>query len=394
MVPGMVCSELPPEALAQLAAVTDGAIRIGPLLGLPALLRDLGQDPAVLYRDAGCDLSRFEDPERIIRFSVGGRLLARCASATGCPHLGLLLGERTGLDALGLVGRLVEHSPTLGAGLQSLVLKLHIHDRGAVPSLTIEGERVFFGYAIYQPGVEGTRQIYDLALGIAVNLLRRLCGRGWSPSEVLLSHSRPLDIEPFRRFFRAPVRFDSERSGLVFPRHCLARPLPAADAELYRLIETRITQLESSGGNDLVEQLRRVLRNLLLAGSRGNVDQVAEIFGLHRRTLNRRLRARGLTLQDLTEEVRCDIARQLLGETGLGVVAIAAVLDYADAAAFTRAFRRWSGTTPAAWRRDRRAGGLSQAVKPESSAGLYDAALGTKPPMTTDSTMRDIRDER
>jgi len=79
---------------------------------------------------------------------------------------------------------------------------------------------------------------------------------------------------------------------------------------------------------------------------------VAEIFGIHRRTLNRRMRARGLTFQELVEEVRYDIARQLLRETDLAIVAIAAVLDYADAAAFTRAFRRWSGTTPAAWRKD------------------------------------------
>jgi AraC-like DNA-binding protein len=52
------------------------------------------------------------------------------------------------------------------------------------------------------------------------------------------------------------------------------------------------------------------------------------------------------------EETRYHIARQMLRETDLAIVEIAAVLDYADAAAFARAFRRWSGTTPAAWRKD------------------------------------------
>jgi AraC-like DNA-binding protein len=57
-----------------------------------------------------------------------------------------------------------------------------------------------------------------------------------------------------------------------------------------------------------------------------------------------------LTFHELVEEVRYDIARQLLRETDLMVVEIATVLDYGDAATFTRAFRRWSATSPAAWR--------------------------------------------
>jgi AraC-like DNA-binding protein len=347
----MPISALPPQALVQLAAVTDGAIRTGPLLGIPGLLRELGQDPAAVFREAGVDPSLFDDPERLIGVPTAGRLLARCAAATGCPHFALLLGHQTGLEALGLVGTLVEHSPDIGKALQNLVLHLHLHDRGAVPVLTIEGDQVLLGYTVYQPGIEGTRHIYDLAMAIALNIMKGLCGRDWRPAEVLFSHSQPTDLKPFRHCFRCPLRFDSERTALVFPKGCLSRPLPGADAELVRLLEARIAQLESLGAGDLVEQMRRVLRNLLLGG-RGSIDQVAEIFGIHRRTLNRRMRARGLTFQELVEEVSYDIARQLLRETDLAIVAIAAVLDYADAAAFTRAFRRWSGTTPGAWRKD------------------------------------------
>ena len=347
----MPFSALPPRALVQLAAVTDGAIRVGPLLGIPALLRELGQDPAAVFCEAGVDPSLFDDPENIIRFHAAGRLLARCVAVSGCNHFGLLLGERTGLEALGLVGVLIEHSPDVGKALQNLVLHLHLHDRGAVPILTIEGDRVLLGYAVYHPGIEGTRHIHDLAVAIGLNIMKGLCGRDWRPAEVLFSHSRPADLEPYRRLFRSALRFDSERSALVFPKGCLSQPLPGADAKLRRLLEARIAQLESLGAGDLVDQMRRVLRNLLLGG-RGSIDQVAEIFGIHRRTLNRRMRARGLTFQELVEEVRYDIARQLLRETDLNIVSVAAVLDYADAAAFTRAFRRWSGTTPAAWRKD------------------------------------------
>ena len=201
--------------------------------------------------------------------------------------------------------------------------------------------------------MEGTRHIYDIALAIGLNVMKALCGRKWHPDEVLCSHSRPKDLEPFQRFFRAPLRFDSERTALAFPATCLSQPLRGADPKLRQLLEARIAQLQSLGAGDLVDQVRRVLRNLLLGG-RGSMDQVSQVFAIHRRTLNRRLRERGLTFHELVEEGRYGIARQLLQETDLAMVEIAAVLDYADAAAFTRAFRRWSGTTPSAWRGDQR----------------------------------------
>jgi AraC-like DNA-binding protein len=111
--------------------------------------------------------------------------------------------------------------------------------------------------------------------------------------------------------------------------------------------------LEAAGGGDLLFQVRRVLRNLVLSGG-GSIDTVARAFDINKRTLNRRLRDRDLSFRELLDETRYQIACQMLGESDLAIIEIASVLDYADAAAFTRAFRRWSGTTPNAWRVERR----------------------------------------
>jgi len=71
---------------------------------------------------------------------------------------------------------------------------------------------------------------------------------------------------------------------------------------------------------------------------------------MDRRTLNRRLNAFGTGFQELADEIRLEIARQMLEDSTMEVIQIALLLDYADASAFTRAFRRWTGTTPASWR--------------------------------------------
>ena len=159
----------------------------------------------------------------------------------------------------------------------------------------------------------------------------------------------PKDVGPFRRFFRVPVRFDSEQNAVLFSATWLARDLPETDAELRRLVQAEIVKLERRHGDDFPEQVRSVLRNALLTGH-ASADQIAAFFSIQRRTLHRRLNAFGTGFQEVADEVRFEIARQLLEDTAMDIGQIAVVLDYADASAFTRAFRRWSDTTPAQWR--------------------------------------------
>jgi AraC-like DNA-binding protein len=78
---------------------------------------------------------------------------------------------------------------------------------------------------------------------------------------------------------------------------------------------------------------------------------VATMLSMHRRTLNRRLRERGTTFQNVLDDVRFEVARELLGASYIGLDDIAAALGYAGVSPFMRAFRRWTGQTAAEWRR-------------------------------------------
>ena len=143
--------------------------------------------------------------------------------------------------------------------------------------------------------------------------------------------------------------FDAEQFALFFPARYLNQRLPVADDELRRLLQKQITLLEERYGNDFPEQLRSVLR-LAITGGRADASHVAKLFGMHSRTLHRRLKAFGLGFQQVVDEIRFEAARQMLEGSTMDVARIADFLNYAAPGAFTRAFRRWSGTTPAEWR--------------------------------------------
>jgi AraC-like DNA-binding protein len=115
------------------------------------------------------------------------------------------------------------------------------------------------------------------------------------------------------------------------------------------MFERHIEELEAVPDGDFKDALRRVLRTRLLLG-KCSADTVAHLFAMHRRTLNRRLSAEGTAFKAVADEIRFEIARQLLADTRMPFSQVAATLDFSEASAFTRAFRRWSGQTPTSWR--------------------------------------------
>ena len=323
-------------------------VRVSGFAGLPAVLRSLGVDPTEVLSEVGVEMSLFDDPDNLIGYAARGRLIRHCVARTGCPHLGLLVGQQGQLRDLGLVGLLAKYSPDVGAALHCLVRHFHLHARGATVSLAVKGDMATLAYDIHLPHTEATDQLGDGAAAMLLNIMRSLCGADWVPSEVLLAHRRPADERAYRRVFQAPLGFDAECNGLTFPASWLDHPLPAADPELSRLLHKQIDALETRS-DSFPDQVRSVLRSALLT-RHARADQVAALFSMHSRTLSRRLDACGTSYREMLDESRFEIARQMLENTALEVGQITKALDYADASAFTRAFRRWSGTTPGQWR--------------------------------------------
>jgi AraC-like DNA-binding protein len=326
-----------------------GYIHVGVAKEIVPTLREFDLDADSIIKAAGLDPHVFDDSSGAISYQAMGRLCALSVAHTRCHHFGLMFGRRATILSLGLVGRLMLHSETVRDALDCLVAHSSVQDRVAVPSLDVEDDTVIFSYAVYQPETESADQITDGAIACTVNAIRALLGNDWAPTEVLLPHGKPADAEPYRRHFRAPVRFNQEIAALVFPSRCLAARIAGADPMLRVMLEEQIKQLKGVPGFEFSDDVRRLLRTRLTS-NHCSADNIAELFSMHRRTLSRRLQGDGMGYRDISNEIRFEIARQLLGETDVPLGQIAAALGYSEASAFSRAFRRWSDETPKAWR--------------------------------------------
>jgi AraC-like DNA-binding protein len=332
-----------------------GYIHLGVVKEAVPTLRAFGVDPDPVIREAGLDPRLFEDAANIIPHDALGRLLALCVARTNCAHFGLLVGQRATIQSLGMVGRLMQHSDTVGEAIHALVAHLSIQNRGAVPSLAVKGEVALFTFSVYQSEIESVDQISDGALAVTVNALRAICGSDWNPTEVLLPHAAPADPEPYRRHFRAPVRFNQEAATLVLASQDLTRRVAGADPLLRAMVLERIGAIKEPTALAFADDIRRLLRTHLTHG-RLTAEDLAGLLVMHRRTLSRRLKGTGLDYRAVSAEIKFEIARQLLEDTTIALAEIAAALGYSEASAFTRAFRRWSGLSPLEWRTSRRSG--------------------------------------
>ncbi len=329
----------------------DGEVRIGPLRPIAAVLRESGRDAGAVLVAAGLEPGAFDNPERRIAFHVAADLIRRGALLAASEDFGLRVGARFELEDLGLLGHLVWRAPTVGTALQELNRFLHLQDRGSVSYLRPAQEGVVsLGYSIFDPDTPAAGLVYDLVLAMGMRLLRRLAGARFRAIEVWFPHAAPSRDEPWRRAFGAALRFDAPRVELHFAAHWLRAPLAGADAAQHELVQRAIALAEARDAPDLLGRTRAAARVLLLTGN-ASATGIAAALGLHERTLRRRLRAEGQTLQGAVAHARFDVARQLLHETHLGLDDIADALGYAEAAVFVRAFRGWAGCTPGQWRR-------------------------------------------
>jgi len=311
------------------------------------MVRRLGAAPEPLLVKAGLDPDALRDPDRRVPYAAIGELLRLAAHHTRCPHIGLLVGRVWRLSDLGLVGELVANSRTVAEALGTLTVYQHLNSSGGLAFLLTRDDSVDLGYAVYMPGIPGTEYIYDAVLAAGMNYLRELCGPAWEPSDVLIPHARPADVTPYYSMFKAQPRFNAEVSALRFAASWMSHAVEGSDPQRRRNAELRAEQV---GRGQIVDQVSRALRAVLLHGKNSG-DDVAEMLAMHRRTMNRRLKAEGTTFQEVLDTVRFEVARQLLRDSTLALDDVAATLGYAGVTPFMHTFRRWAGTTPDRWRR-------------------------------------------
>jgi AraC-like DNA-binding protein len=342
----MTRAQLRPAA----ATPADPLVPVATVASAPRLLAEAGASFTETALAAGLDPCRFDNPTQTISFAEIGRYLGECVRAARDETFPLRLGLAEGLTALNAVGYLAQHSPDVRTALQTI--REHVHHFSGAILVTEENGVATLDYKFLRPKILGADLIAEAGMGIAVSILRQLCGPAWNPLELRLQRTAPHQSSAWQRCIHAPVRFAADRNQLMFSAIWLSHRVEHANQELRRLMMDRVADLDAERSDDFPSQVCSVIRASLVAGD-ASIAQIASRFELSPRTLRRHLSAQETSFEALLEKTRVEVAFHLLENSTASMTQIADLLGYAHSSTFSRAFRRWVNKSPSDWRAER-----------------------------------------
>ena len=305
----------------------------------------------VLLTQAGVSERELEDPDAQLPFEthrrIGVALLSRLPPA-GLPQL---MREVVSPSTFGIAGKIAQNCETVHDALLTLVRYQRLFFDGAV--MTLERARDSVVFAARVPAIiEQLRQPLFAIFASVLTLARQLAGVELAPIAVTFAlRADAEELDRLTSVFGVPPRFNEPSHTIVFEPRALAIPVVGARGDHAALLSSYADDLlaEAAASTGVTADVSRVLVTAL---PRGIVqrDLVARELGMSSRTLSRRLSAEATTFGQILESVRRDLAQRYLRDHGLSIHEVAFLLGYTEPSTFFRAFKRWTGRTPAKWR--------------------------------------------
>jgi AraC-like DNA-binding protein len=274
----------------------------------------------------------------------------------GDELFGLRLGENANPGALPLFAYLMRSSSTLGDGLQVALRYQRVLQTLNRTNLVVADDVARLVVDVRPQHVEPLRHAISFAMAYFVSMARSLTRAAVTPRAVHVAHAPPEQAEAhaaYRRVFGVDVRFGEPPTEVLFERALLAHPIPRAESGLGEILERHAAALLAHLPDDpsLAARVRATLVGRLRSGEI-DIDPVAATLRMSARTLQRRLRDESTSFSAIVDDVRRELSLRYVADPALSLSGIALLLGFADQTTFHRAFVRWTGRAPGAYRRD------------------------------------------
>jgi AraC-like DNA-binding protein len=296
-----------------------------------------------------------EDPDGRVPLGAVYELVERATAATGDDCFGLHFAVGVTVQDLDALGFLVAASATLGEALERIVRYQRLWNDGERYALSIAGGTARVTYTPYGPSRPAHRQMAEIAAAdMAVNAGQILDGDRAIAARVRFQHAAPADTAELERVLAVPIEWSAPVTEILLLESALARPLRGANEALCAFFErytsAMVGRLPAPGS--AAARVRRLVGEELPI-EEVSLSALAAKLRVSPRTLQRRLSDEGTSLQAEVDQARRERAAALL-DSGASIAEIVWLLGYSEPSAFHRAFKRWTGQTPEAWRAERR----------------------------------------
>ena len=311
------------------------------------------------------------DPEAPITAAVALQSLNAVAARTGRDDIGILAAvacHETLGNVIHAPLRLAMRShPTIGGAIKFFCRNIALQNELEIHEVEEVGGFLVWKRRFRDLQVGKNRHLAACGLTASVLQLREFLGQSWRPYLTQFSSEAPNDIVAYADFF-GRVEFGAGFDGVVLEAADSYYPLPTADPAALERIERFVAEHAGAGAANGVAEMEDLAIRLLLEGD-CSLHRMAEEQGVDRRTVHRRLQARGVSFRDLLDRARREVIETQIGRADRGLGEIAKILGFSGLSTFSRWFHEAYGVTASDYRKRR--GG---ATDPERQRALMDVS--------------------
>jgi len=315
-------------------------------------LRNMGIDANEILRRAGLQPDKLYQPNLRTKFSAQPRFWQAAVDLSGDSCVGLHLGEKMPVYKGQILEYLLLSSQTFGEGLKRVLEYQRLISDAMHGDLTEGPEPYLTNYFSEHQYV--TSHLAEAMVVCLIRFLQSATDNHFSASKIVFTHSPNTDIEEYRRIFHCPVEFEAKSFKLFFPREVLNYRSLHAEPELLNMhLQSAEQHLELLQKQDLITDIRSHIGALLETGDI-SLEVLSQRLGITSRQLRHRLNLAGTSLQRLINQHRRSLAKRLLSQTDEAISEIVYLTGFSEPSTFYRAFKRWEGITPIAYRKRHR----------------------------------------
>ncbi|WP_029042441.1 AraC family transcriptional regulator [Cucumibacter marinus] len=332
------------------ATVAAGLVR-----SLAAYAARWGLNQSDVLQEVGLTESDLGDQDSRIGFDIYLKLIDVLISQTGEPALLAKHAVETQLEKISVVGLIVGSAASLPDAMAqlnryaTLMVEIDIMEGGPRFSVSQEGGEVWI--TDNRPDPNTSPALTEAAFGRFIGEFRRNLPEHPFAVRIEMTHAQPAHADQLEQILQCPIAFGCTRNAMQIAPEWLLRPFENTSRYVFGIFADKADALLAELEKE--DSIRSRVEAELMPGlhkGEASIDAIASELGMSRATLYRRLKQEGTTFAEIADELRCRMASDYLAARKVSVNEAAYLVGFSEASSFVRAFRRWTGQTPAEYR--------------------------------------------
>lgn len=335
--------------------MTSDCISVSLITPVISHVKSLGFDVSSAISGAQIDTKLLSDPDNRIALHKVDALLNGMIKISGKQDLGLSIGSCLESRSYNLLQHLLLCCSTLSEALVCLNRYYILFSDEAPPIFSRTGNgSVKISFPLNHTIKDEQRVRIDLMIAVLCHWLRQICGREFKLTQLLLPFSAPSYETTYEKWLHTQVRFNCQEVTAVFPAYWLDKQLHQANPHIMNMIKSEVKNLAEKINNRalLGDRIRQALVQNRIEFS-ATQKEVAELFHISSRTLNRHLQQEGTSLKSILTQSRIDEAKTLLLDNKQSIEQIAMKIGFSGRRTLDRIFIKYVGMSPAQYRSQR-----------------------------------------